>query len=295
MRTDCKRSDRIRALRFSALVDQSLINRPQTYSADAGSDDADLLALARKLAQLPLLLGPVEPTLEHRVTQVALARRSHERRLSRMQVGWAFCGVAVVLLLVALLTPMGKTAVASFMDVFNLGRTEVRITPADTPAMSLATSEARSAVIRERLTLEEASDRVSFAILQPTSLPAGYQLQEVAGHTYPDLPTWVPQPFSIELVYRDNRGCELTLRHFPITLGADDQAGISGMNLTAFPIRNVLDADVNGQPGVLLQLGSGRGEPTWQELIWEQDNLILALTATDLTEAELLRVARSVR
>jgi hypothetical protein len=78
-------------------------------------------------------------------------------------------------------------------------------------------------------------------------------------------------------------------------LSAEDGAGISGMNLAASPIQDVLDVDVNGKPGVLLQLGSGRGEPVWQELIWEQDNLILALSASDLTEADLLRVSRSVR
>ena len=290
-----RRNERIRAEQLAALVDQSLTQQAEAHSPVPESEDAVLLGMVGKLAQLPSLLGQVDPALEQRVRRVVLAGAGQRRRLPRLRVGWALCGAAVVLLLVALLTPMGKTAVASFMDVFHLGRTEVRITPADTSAVLLETAEARSTVIRQRLTLEEARSQVRFPIVRPSYLPSGYELEEVVGHLYPDLPAWVPQPFSIELIYRDGRGRELILRHFPITLGADDEAGISGMNLAASPIQDVLDVDVNGQSGVLLQLGSGRGEPVWQELIWEQGNLILALTASDLTEAELLRVSRSVR
>lgn len=293
MRLSDKRSHRIRAERLSAVVDRCLDENLQDLAL--GSEDAELLAMAQKLAQLPSLLGPADPALEQRVRQTIRARGRRRRRLSRLKAGWALLGLALGLLLVALLTPMGKTAVASFLDVFDLGRTQVRITPADTPATLLATAETGSTVILKSLTLEQARDETRFPILQPAYLPPGYQLQEVVGHVYPDLPAWVPQPFSVELVYRDSRGSQLALRHYPITLSADDRAGISGMNLAASPIQDVLDVDVNGQPGVLLQLGSGRSEPTWQELIWEQDNLILALTATDLTEAELLCVSRSVR
>lgn len=277
-------------------VDRFLDQHPQTEDQHlASSEDAELLSIAQKLAQLPSLLGPVDSALERRVMQVVRAGGSHQRQLPRLRVGWALLALAIGLLVVALVTPMGKTAVASFMNVFNLGRTEVRITPADTPATLLATTEAGSTVIRKNLTLEQARDETRFPILQPEYLPPEYQLQEVVGHFYPDLPAWIPQPFSVELIYRDSRGCELALRHFPITLSADARAAISGMDLTASPIQDVVDVDVNGQPGVLLQLGSGRSEPTWQELIWEQDDLILALTATNLTEAELLRVSRSVR
>ncbi len=290
-----KRNERIRAEQLSAWVDQSLSQHAQRQGWDPESEDAELLALAGKLAQLPSLLGQVDPAFEQRVRRVVRTEPGQQRLLPRLRIGWALFGAAFVLLLMALLTPMGKTAVASFMDVFNLGRTEVRITPADTSAMLLETAEAQSAVIRQRLTLEEAADLVRFPIVQPAYLPAGYELEEVVGHSYPDLPAWVPQPFSIELIYRDSRGCELILRHFPITLSVHEEAGISGMNLAASPIQDVLDVDVNGKPGVLLQLGSGRGEPVWQELIWEQDGLILALTSNDLTEAELLRVSRSVR
>ena len=74
-----------------------------------------------------------------------------------------------------------------------------------------------------------------------------------------------------------------------------DKASISRLNLEATPIQDVRDVDVNGQPGVLLRLGAQGGETVWQELVWEQGDLILALSAASLTEDELMRIARSVR
>jgi hypothetical protein len=103
----------------------------------------------------------------------------------------------------------------------------------------------------------------------------------------------VPQPFSVALVYEDGKGHQLSLSLYLIMLS--DRASISRMNLEATPIKDVQDVDVNGQPGVLLQLGAAKGVAVWQEIVWEQDDLILALSATELSEAELLRIARSVR
>jgi hypothetical protein len=74
-----------------------------------------------------------------------------------------------------------------------------------------------------------------------------------------------------------------------------DHASISGMNLEAAPIQDVQDVDVNGQAGVLLQLGTEELQTAWQEVVWEQGDLILALYGTNLTQAELLRIARSVQ
>jgi hypothetical protein len=125
-------------------------------------------------------------------------------------------------------------------------------------------------------------------------VPHGFDLLETIGYTYPDLPAWVPQPFSMELVYEDSREHRFSLRMYPITLGTDTQARVSGMNLEATSIQDVQDVDVNGRPGVLLQLGSDGDKAGLQELVWEQDDLVLALSTSDLTEAELLRIARSV-
>ena len=192
-----------------------------------------------------------------------------------------------------LLTPMGQTALASFMSVFKLGRTEVHITPVDTTSTPLATVAAQNKAIRQSLTLAEAQAQVSFAIPQPTYVPPGYNLREVASFSYPDLPAWVPQPFFVELVYGDGQGHELALRVYPIALG--DRANISRLNLEAAPIQDVQDVEVNGQPGVLLKVGPDGSKTVWQEVVWEQGTLILALSATHLSDQDLLRLAESVR
>ena len=112
------------------------------------------------------------------------------------------------------------------------------------------------------------------------------------GFSYPDLPPWVPQPLFVEVVYGDESGQECTLRLYPIRLG--DKSSISGMNLEATLIREVQDVDVNGQPGVLMRLGPDWAENAWQEVVWEQGDLLLALSASNLSEEELLRIARSI-
>ena len=282
----------MRAERVSAAVDQ-LIRNPDAQPGPMDPADAGLLPAARQLARLPALLGPVDPCLEQRVmAQVRVAGRL-ARRSPRFRLAWAVAGMAVVLLAAMLLTPMGQTSLASFMAVFKLGRTEVRITPVDTTSTPLATVAAQSKAVRQSLTLAEAQAQVSFTIPQPAYVPPGYSLREVASYSYPDLPAWVPQPFFVELVYGDGLGHELALRVYPIALG--DRASISGLNLEATPIQDVQDVEVNGQPGVLLKVGPDGSKAVWQEAVWEQGTLILALSATHLTEEELLRIAASVR
>ncbi len=286
------RSERVRAELVSAVVDQ-LIRDPAAQPEPLQPGDAALLATVRQLAQVPALLGPVEPELERRVLRQVEVTKLPSRRVPHFRLGWAAAGLLAVLLAVMLLTPLGQTAVASFMAVFRLGRTEVRVAPASTPSVLPATAVAAGTAVRESLTLEEVSQRISFAVPQPAYLPPGYRLWEVHSYTYPDLPTWVPQPFFVELIYGEDRRDELVLRVYSILLG--DQATISGLNLEAELIQEVRDVEVAGHPGVLLRLGIDPGEVAWQELVWEQDELVLALSSAYLTEAELLRVARSVR
>ncbi len=286
-----RKAERARAGQVSAAVDQ-LVYDPDAR-LEAGPGDEGVLSTARRLARLPSLLGPVDPSLERRVMRRVRAGSGQPRRRLRVRPGWAVAGVVAVLLAVMLLSPPGQTAVASFLAVFHLGRTEVRITPAGSPAAAVATRAAQDTAIRQSLTLEQAQAQVPFEIPQPAYLPPGYHLRGVTSYSYPDLPPWVPQPFFLDLVYTDDAGRECTLRLYPIALG--DGASIAGMNLEAAPIQQVQDVDVNGQPGVLLRLGSGGDGPGWQELVWEQGDLILALSAPDLSEAELLRMARSVR
>ena len=280
--------ERMRAEQVSAAVDR-LIRDSEAEPGSVDPEDAGLVLTAQRLAQLPSLLGPVDPALErtvmHRVQgQGAKARR--ERPGFRLV--WAAGGVAAALLLVLLITPAGQTAVASFLGVFQLGRTEVQVTQVGTP-----TATAQTAVHREILTLEDAQARLPFNIPQPAYLPGGYGLQEVGGYTYPDLPAWLPQPFFVELVYGAESGAVCTLRVYPITVG--EEASVSTLNLEASSFEVVKDVEVEGQPAVLLRVGEGGRRSAWQEVVWEHGDLILSLSASDLTEAQLLQMAASVK
>jgi hypothetical protein len=286
------KSERIHAEQVSAAVDQLLAD-PEARPEQIDPADAGVLAIARQLARLPELLGPVDPAFEQQVRRQLQAVGGSSRRAHRPGWGWAAAGLVVVLLVVMGLTPLGQTAVAGFMAVFNLGRTEVRIEPAFTPSALPATVTAGGTAVQEGLTLEEAQQQLSVAIPQPEYLPTGYQLRGVNSYTYPDLPAWVPQPLFVELVYGDSQGEVLNLRVYSIVLG--EEASISALNLQARSIQEATDVEVNGQPGVALRLGPEGAEAVWREVVWEQADLILSLSSVNLTEAELLHIARSVR
>ena len=285
------RDERIQAEQVSAAVDQ-LLRDPDASLALSDQGAAEALAAARQMARLPLLLGPADPNFEQRVMHEVRQAVRPTRRARWLRIGWAVAGLAVVLLVVTLLTPAGQTAVAGLMAVFDLGQTNVQIAPEYTPTMLPTTAIDGGRAVQQNLTLQEAQDLVSFTIPQPGYLPQGFRLAGVNSYRYPDLPAWIPQPYFVELLYYDSAGGELLLRVYSIALG--DGANISSLNLRAPPIEHAKDVDLNGQPGVLLQWDLDTPGAVWREVVWEQDDLILALSSVDLDEPELLRVARSI-
>ena len=285
------RDERIQAEKVSAAVDQ-LVRNPDAVLEFSDPGAAEALAAARQMARLPALLGPADPAFEQRIMhEVSRVDRS-SRRAPWLRVGWAVAGLAVVLLVVMLLTPAGQTAVAGLMAVFDLGHTNVQIAPEYTPTTLPTTAIDGGRAVPQNLTLEEAQELVSFAIPQPGYLPPGFGLEGVNCYEYPDLPAWVPQPFFVELLYYDGAGEELLLRVYSIALG--DGASIASLNLRTPPIEDAKNVDVNGQPGVLLRQDLDPSGAVWQEVVWEQGDLILALSSVYLGEAELLKVARSI-
>lgn len=284
-----QQAERQRARKVSHAIDQ-LLQDPQSVPEDLLADDSDLLLTVQRLAQVPSLLGPVDEQWAQRVlNRVQLAQPRPQRLVP--QVRWAIAGVLAVVLALVFLSPTGQTAVAEFLAVFNLGRTEILVAPASSPTVALAREESSSPSVRT-LTLEEAQSLVSFAIPQPGDMPVGYQLRAVHSYSFPDLPSWIPQPFFVELVYGHESGSRFMLRLYPIVLG--EEASIARLNLQATPIQQVQEITINQHRGVLLRLGSDAAAG-WQEIVWEQDDLILALSTDDLSESELLRTARSVR
>ena len=291
-----RNNERKRAQLLSAAVDE-LIRDPEAQLQRLDPADADALQAARRLARLPALLGPADPTLEQRIVHRIRAgsAESPPRHRLRLRLAWAIVALAAILVIATLLTPFRQFAVASFMAVFRLGHTEVRITPMGSAAPQ-ATALMRATGISHSLSLTEAQQQVPFPLLQPAYLPPGYALEGVTGYVYPDLPAWVPQPFSVELTYADVQGHEFSLREYPISLGEKDQLNTSALNLETAAFQDVREVDVNGRPAVLLRLGTGRGRVDWQELVWEQGNVIVSLLCTaDLGEEALLRIARSVQ
>jgi hypothetical protein len=290
MRTD--RAERLRAEQVSAAVDR-LVCDPEADVALPHSEAAEALAAARQMARLPALLGPVDPAFEERVMRQVRRAGPSPRRTPWLRLGWAVGGLALVLLAVLLLTPLGDTAVAGLMAVFDLGSTDLRVAPEQlSPAVPDTAVEGGRAV-RQSLTLDEAQGLVAFTIPQPGYLPPGFRLSAVYGYRYPDLPAWMPQPFFVELIYNDSAGEELLLRVYSIALG--DEASVSSLNLRAPPIEDAQDVEVNGQPGVLLRQDLEPSGIELLELVWEQDDLILALSSHHLDKLDLLEIARSIQ
>jgi hypothetical protein len=149
--------NRRRVERLSTLVDE-LIRDPDGQPPAIDPVDDGLLETARRLVQLPQILGPVHPALEQRVLRAIRPETRQEpekevprrelpgtsKRSRRFRPGWVVAGLVTMVLVAAVLTPFGQTAVASFMAVFRLGRTEVSITPVDGPGTRF--EEAQSAL-----------------------------------------------------------------------------------------------------------------------------------------------------
>lgn len=281
----------MRAERFSAAVDL-LIRDPEALPGQLDATDTELLNTVRRFARIPNLLEQRDPDFERQVLRHLPIRVTVSLREARRRLLLTAAGILAVLLLAVILTPVGQTAVAGLRAVFNLGNTEVQIEPGRTPGLPTPAAGGGTA-IRQSLTLEQAQEQVSFPIVQPSELPLGYRLREVHSSTYPELPAWVPQPIFVELVYADEQGKEMLLRVYSISLG--EEATVSGLNLQAEDIQNVQDVSVNNRPGVLLRLRAPRSATGWYEVVWEQDELILALSSLHLPKEDLLRIAGSVR
>ena len=133
------RAERARAEQLSAILDRS--NHGAGVSREGlDAQEAGLLDTARQLARWPELLGPIDPQLEERVLDSVRARRRRSRAPRPLKWAWAGAGLAILLLVAVALTPLGQTAVAGFLAVFNLGATEVRIESASTPSPLPATA-----------------------------------------------------------------------------------------------------------------------------------------------------------
>jgi hypothetical protein len=256
-----------------------------------------LLETARRLAYLVHRLPPVPQKLERRVSAIVHSPTRPGKREYAAESSWAArirgkvhpalwgaLTAALVFLVVWFVAPSGQQVWAQMVGAI-LGQTRVELTPA-------IESESRS--VREPLRdLLSAELKMGRAPALPKTLPQGFELQEIAAVSYPDLPEWISQPLFLELCYGPSSAePELYLREYRLLF--KQVGGISGVQVAEDAVRTLEQVDVAGVVGTLLTMEGDRIRVKYG-LLWERDGLLLELESDRLSKEELLRIARSVR
>jgi hypothetical protein len=283
--------ERVRAQMLSDEIDRLLIG-PRPYVTGPHREDdalgavAEELEVACRLGRIVARLPPVPAELEGRVQAIVGSRPVYVGRAWRPAVLGALAA-ALVFLAIWFVAPGGQQAWAQMMHVL-LGQTRVELTP------TLEASQARA--VREPL-----RDLVAVELLigrapsLPKALPQGYALQEIDAVSYPDLPSWISQPFYVELCYGpEGVPPELRLRQYRLLF--KEFGGISSLKVASDAVAGYEQVDLGGATGMLLTLAPDRGAlHEMRTVLWERDGLLLELEADTLSREELLDIARSVR
>lgn len=269
-----------------------LADRIETMLDITENQETDgLLDTARQLARLGDLFGPPAPAFEQRLTahiEARLTERPQRRAIWRPRLAWGVA-VAVMLLLAGLLTPPGRAALAELMAIFRLGQTEVRVEPETAAVVRTFTTTAEITLPG----LPEARATVEPRILQvPAYLPEGYRLHRISTSHFDELPAWV-QPLFIDLTYRRETAefvWELSYRQYFVASGGPGT--IRALTYPPEEFESVREVSVGGHPAVLF--GRGVMPDRVLHLVWEAEDAVFTLTATELSPDELVRIAESV-
>ena len=278
--------ERAAAQRLSAEIDRLL--NGNTIQAES-----DELGMARRLQDQNDHLPPVPAALERRVADIVEqgaqairprhtgAPRREAVQLWRSAV-WGAVSTAIILLCLWMVVPSGQQVGAQVWRVL-LGQTEVELTPTlQTP------TRAERETLRDLVAAELAMGR---APSLPKTMPEGYALQEIVAVTYPDLPSWISQPFYVEFGYGlEGEAPGLWLREYRLLFR--DYGGISAVEVATESMSQRQEVDIAGVPGALLRFDDTRDTMT---VIWERDGLLLELETDCLDQEDLLAVARSTR
>jgi hypothetical protein len=250
---------------------------------------AEELQVARRLSEMVAQFPSVPVELDHRVRDIVRSRPIYVNRSWRPAVLSALA-TALVFLVVWFVVPNGsgpQRSWAQVMDVF-LGQTRVELTP------TLEAGQPHK--VREPLRdLVAAELLIGRAPSVPRTLPDHYELQEVAAVSYPDLPSWVSQPFYVELCYGTEETLpDLRLRQYRLLF--KEFGGLGNVQVASGAVADLEQVDVGGATGMLLTLEPDpEATGTMYTVLWERDGLLLELETDSLTQQELLEVARSVR
>jgi hypothetical protein len=316
---------------LSVEIDRLLAGKgtlPETVDPSEGpsgaSDLQETLDTARRVRDIVASFPPVPPDLIRRVQEMVGSRAAGSAgRQSRWKwalstVGTAAAGAVVTaLIFLAILVvvpgvPGGQRSLAQVIDVL-LGQTRVILTPTlpgstyQDPGVGLtpdvyatrpgsASAEGRGLPKREPLRdLVSAELLIGRAPSVPKKLPPGYALHEIAAVSYPDLPSWISQPFYVEMCYGPEAGkaaCDLKLRQYRLLFR--EFGGISGVQVAGDAVKDMEQIDIGGTTGMLLTFDL-KGEHPNCTVLWERDGLLLELETSGLSREELLEIARSVR
>jgi hypothetical protein len=283
------RGERKAARRLSQRIEMIL-----DISEDQGPDD--LVDTARRLARLGDLFGPPDAAFERRLTariEARLAERPRRRASWRPRLAWGIV-VGAVLVIAGLFTPPGQAVVARLAAVFQLGQTQVRVEPERTDLVRTFTATTEMPLPG----LPEARATAMPRTFQvPAYLPDGYRLHRVSTSHFDELPAWV-QPLFIDVTYRRETAgfvWELAYRQYFVSSGGPGT--IEALTYPPEEFESVREVIVGGFPAVLLTKPSvSPVQPSEQilHLVWERENAVFTLTATDLLPDELVRIAESV-
>jgi len=271
------------ARNLSTEVDNLLAGAPAVARDDALSALRNELAIARRLRQWSDGLPPAPPDLYRRVGAAVRAPPATRRRWTFRSAAWGALVATAVFLVVWMFAPSGQQVWAGMLRALQLGQTRVELTP---------TLHAPTPAVREELRdLVAVELQMGRAPSVPKTLPEGYELLEIVAVSYPDLPSWISQPFFIELGYGE-RGASPGLRLREYRLLFREYGGITSFQPVSELVANFEVVDVSGVSGTLLTFSEGSAVYT---VIWERDGLLLELETDRLSKEELLRVAQMVR
>ena len=226
------------------------------------------LAVAHRLNEIVASFPPAPAGLERRVQRIVRSGPVDQR----FSLGWRLAprasavgtaalsalATALVFLVVLFVVPGlsgGQRSWAHVIDVL-LGQTRVMVTPTLQVRSTLAnqgtgaadlTPEAGGAQAEPGLPRREPlRDLVAAELLIgrapsiPKTLPQGYVLQEIAAVSYADLPSWISQPFYVELCYGSEQGgapSDLRLRQYRLLFR--ELGGISGVQVAGDAVQDM--------------------------------------------------------
>jgi hypothetical protein len=272
--------ERAVARQLSTEIDRLLGDTGQTGEPPPAI--AKELAACHRLRHWSQRLPPVPDELARRVAAVVQAPAASDRPRIWRSAAWGAAVATLVFMAIWMVVPSGQQVWAQAWRVL-LGQTDVELTPTLDPP-----TRAQRDPLRDLVAVELVMGRTPSL---PKVVPEGYDLTEITAVSYPDLPSWISQPFFVELGYGvAGESPGLYLREYRLLFR--EYGGITGIEAATELVAAHQEVDVSGAPGVLLTFD---GDPPKYTVIWERDGLLHELETCRLDADQLLRIAQSVR